>query len=507
MDKMKKTALILMFITIISKVFGFIGEIVLSYFYGASSISDAYLVSLTIPSVLFSLIGVGISTGYIPVYSSIIKEKGKDRGYRFTNNLISFLMIICLILIILTLSFTKEIVLLLASGFTGDTLKLAIAFTRIAILSVGFSGLIYIFNGYLQVNEDFFSPAIMVIPFNIVILFSIIISAKINVIILSLGHTLAIAIQFLLLIPSIYRKSYKYCFTLDKGDKYLKKTLILIIPIIIGSSVHQINRLIDRAFASNITIGGVSAINYAYKLEAFILDVFVMTLVTIMYPMISKMASEKNIEDFKKIISQTMVGISVFVIPASLGGMIFAQPIVELLFGRGAFDSKAIFMTSNALCFYSLGMIANGLREVLLRGFYSLQGIKVPLTNAIIAIGLNTILNLLLYKPLGIGGIALATSIALILSTLLLFISFKRRIGDFGLKTIVLTFFKIIIASGIIAIISKSLYNALEGLIGGNLSLIISVGIGAGIYFIIIIIIKIREVDIIIAGLKGRIKR
>ena len=139
---------------------------------------------------LFSLIGVGISTGYIPVYSSIIKEKGKDRGYRFTNNLISFLMIICLILIILTLSFTKEIVLLLASGFTGDTLKLAIAFTRIAILSVGFSGLIYIFNGYLQVNEDFFSPAIMVIPFNIVILFSIIISAKINVIILSLGHTL-----------------------------------------------------------------------------------------------------------------------------------------------------------------------------------------------------------------------------------------------------------------------------------------------------------------------------
>ena len=123
-----------------------------------------------------------------------------------------------------------------------------------------------------------------------------------------------------------------------------------------------------------------------------------MTLVTIMYPMISKMISEKNIEDFKKIISQTMVGISVFVIPASLGGMIFAQPIVELLFGRGAFDSKAIFMTSNALCFYSLGMIANGLREVLLRGFYSLQGIKVPLTNAIIAIGLNTILNLLLYK-------------------------------------------------------------------------------------------------------------
>ena len=504
---MKKTAFILMLITIISKIFGFVGEIALSYFYGASSISDAYLISLTIPSVIFSLIGVGIGTGYIPVYSNIIKEEGINKGHKFTNNLISFLMILCLILIVLTLSFTKGIVNLLASGFTGETLRLTIIFTRIAILSLGFSGLIYIFNGYLQINGDFFSPAIMVIPFNIVILLSIVISAKTNVVILSMGNTLAIAIQFLLLIPAIYRKNYKYSFILDKEDKYIKKTLFLTIPIIIGASVSQINRLIDRAFASNIAIGGVSAINYAFKLEAFILDVFVMTLVTIMYPMISKMASDKNTEGFKKVISETMVGISLFVIPASLGAIIFAQPIIGLLFGRGAFDARAITMTSSALSFYSMGMIGHGLREVLLRGFYALQGIGVPLTNALIAIGLNTILNFILYKGLGIGGIALATSIAIIFSTLLLFISFRRRIGAFGLKSITLSILKILMASSIMAFVSKLFYNILESYIGSHLSLLSSVGLGAGIYFLLIIMIKIREVDIILRDLKDKLIR
>src|SRR5690554_3886879 len=136
---MKRTAFVMMVITIIAKLFGFAGEIALSYFYGTSSISDAYLISLTIPSVIFSLIGVGISTGYIPIYSNIIKEKSVNYADRFTNNLISFLMVICFIIIIITLIFTEQIVGILASGFTGETLRLTILFTRIAILNLGFT--------------------------------------------------------------------------------------------------------------------------------------------------------------------------------------------------------------------------------------------------------------------------------------------------------------------------------------------------------------------------------
>jgi putative peptidoglycan lipid II flippase len=495
-----------MIITIIAKLFGFAGEIALSYFYGTSSISDAYLISLTIPSVLFSLIGVGISTGYIPVYNNVIKEKGINHADRFTNNLISFLMTLCFIIITLTLIFTKQIVGILASGFTGETLRLTILFTRIAILNLGFTGLVYIFNGYLQINGDFISPAIMVIPLNMTILLSIVISAKTNVVVLSIGNTLSVLLQFLLLIPFIRKKGFRYSFVFDKADKYIKKISYLAVPIIIGASVSQINRLIDRSFASNITIGGVSAINYAFKLDAFIQDIFVMTLATIMYPMISKMAAEKNIEGLKKTIFQTMGGINLFVIPASIGALIFAEPIIILLFGRGAFDSQAISMTSKALFFYSIGMIGYGLREILLRAFYSLQGTKAPLFNALIAIGLNVILNMMFYKYLGISGIALATSISIIFSTLLLFISFRRKVGGFGMKTIGISLIKILIASSIMGLIAKTFYYLLNNYIGGNLSLLLSIGVGAIIYFIIIIFMRIEEVDIMVKALKKKFR-
>ncbi|MFY9440980.1 MAG: lipid II flippase MurJ, partial [Tepidanaerobacteraceae bacterium] len=139
---MKKTALLLMIITIVSKIVGFGREITLSYFYGASNISDAFLISLTIPNVIFSFIGVGISTGYIPLYSEIEQKQGGKEGYRYTNNLVNILLIICTGIIFFGYLFTNQIVKVFASGFEGDTLALAVRFTRISLLGIYFTGLI-----------------------------------------------------------------------------------------------------------------------------------------------------------------------------------------------------------------------------------------------------------------------------------------------------------------------------------------------------------------------------
>lgn len=133
---MKKTAIILMIITILSKIFGFTREIALSYFYGASNISDAFLISLTIPSVIFSFIGTGISTGYIPMYSKIEQKYGEKEGNRYTNNLVNILLILCTVMIIFGLLFTDKIVKIFASGFAGDTLALAVQFTRISLVGI-----------------------------------------------------------------------------------------------------------------------------------------------------------------------------------------------------------------------------------------------------------------------------------------------------------------------------------------------------------------------------------
>lgn len=504
---MKKTALLLMIITIVSKVLGFTREITLSFFYGASAISDAYLISLTIPTVIFSFIGTGISTGFIPMYSKITHQYGEDEGNRYTNNLVNILLGVCTVITIVGVFFTEPIVKLFASGFEGEVLALAIRFTRISLVGIYFTGLIYVFNGFLQIKGNYAAPALIGFPLNIVTILFIIISSKVNTVLLPLGSILAAAAQLLFLIPFLHRKKYKHRFVFNLKDQHIKNMLYLALPIIIGVSVNQINVLVDRTIASQLAVGGISALNYANKLNGFIQGIFVISVSTAMYPLISKMAAEGNYNGLKKSIAEAIGSINLLVIPATIGAIIFAEPVVRLLFGRGAFDQQAISMTSVALLFYSIGMIGFGLREILSRAFYSMQDTKTPMINAAIALTINIVLNIILSRFLGIGGLALATSISAIFCTGLLFLSLRKKIGSFGMKEISISFLKILGASLVMGLIAKLAYNTLLQKISANLALIMSIGIGGLIYFIIIYFMKIDEVDTIISAVKNKLKK
>ena len=157
----EKTAFILMMITILSKVFGFVRDITLSYFYGTTNISDAYLISQTIPTAIFGFIGAGITTGYIPMYTSIEKMKGSEEGNRYTNNLIHILIVLCTVIVVFGFIFTEPLVKLFASGFEGETLQMAVRFTKINLVGIYFTGLISVFTGFLQFKGNYVVPALI----------------------------------------------------------------------------------------------------------------------------------------------------------------------------------------------------------------------------------------------------------------------------------------------------------------------------------------------------------
>lgn len=483
---MKKTAILLMIITIVSKILGFSREIILSYFYGASNISDAYLISLTIPGVIFSFIGAGISTGYIPMYTNIQKQYGEKEGNRFTSNLTNILVIISTLLIIFGLIFTKPLVKLFATGFEGETLNLAVKFTKVSLFGIYFTGLMHIYGGYLRIKRNYLIPASVGFPLNFITIAAIFLSYKTNIVVLGIGTIIAAASQVILLVPFIYKKGYRHRLILDIKDEHIKDMAYIIIPVIIGVSVDQINVLVDRTLASSIAVGGVSALNYADKLNGFVQGLFVIPLATVMYPMISKMAAEGNIDVLNRFVSIVIKLISLLVIPCTIGAMIFAGPVVKLLFGRGAFDPQAISMTTTALFYYSIGMVGFGLRDILLRAFYSLQDTKTPMVNSAIAIAMNIILNLILSKYMGLGGLALATSISTIFCTVLLFISFRKKIGSLDMKNITISLTKTLCASLIMGGIAKLSYEVLFKYISSELSLIVAIVVGAVIYFIIV---------------------
>ena len=506
-ESMKKTALYLMIITVVSKITGFLRDVILSFFYGATAVSDAYIISITITSVLFSLIIAGISTAFIPMYKQIEVESGINAANRFTNNLVNIVLIITTLVVILGVAFSPLLVKIFAVGFSGENLEKTVYFTKISLIGIYFTSLTQLFTGYLQLNGKFIIPAMIGLPFNIIVIITIYISdATSSIFYLAFGNVIAALVQMLFLFPSLWRTRYRYSFYVKLKDKHLKKMSQIVFPIMIGISIDQINLMIDKTLASTIEEGGISALTYASRLNDFVQGIFVLSFVTVMFPYISKMVAQHNTEELKKSINEVISSVIIIVVPASVGIMILAEPIVKLLFGHGHFDKHAIEMTTKALFYYSIGMIGYGIREVLNRTFYSLQDSKTPMFNAGIAVLINIALNILLSRFMGLSGLALATSISALLCSFLLAVHLQKKIGPFGLVKILITLLKVCLASAGMGIIIYLLNLHLED---WNIlfKMIFIVCMGAIVYFLIITLLKIKEAKILASYITNAIQR
>lgn len=512
MSKVAKATIGLMLATIIAKVLGFGRELVLASSYGASMYSDAYLTAMNIPLVLFTIIGTTLGTVLIPMYFEVNSDLGEKKALNFTNNVFNIVIAICIVLAILGLVFTEPLVKVFAMGFEGQTLKVAIDFTRITIIGIVFTGLSYVMTAYLQIKNNFTVPGLISVPKNIIIIASIILSVKYNPYIMIWGTLIGIATEFLFQLPFAIKSGYKYQPYINIKDKYIKKMSWLIGPVLIGVAVNQINTMIDRTLASTLVEGSISALNYANKLNGFVMAMFITSVAAVIYPMLSKLSSEDNKEKFTSSVVQSINSVILLVIPISVGAIVLATPIVKLLFQRGEFDARATSMTAIALIMYSIGMVAFGLRDILGKVFYALQDTKTPMINGAIAMVMNIVLNIILVKYLQLAGLALATSISAIVCIFLLFGSLKKKIGYFGQDKIMKTTIKSIVSAAIMGVVTYFAYDIVSNLLGIGfikeaVSLVISVAIGAITYGILVGVLKVDEINIMTDMVKKKLNR
>ena len=513
MSNLAKSAFWLMVVTMLSKVLGFGREIILGYFYGTSAYSDVYIVAMNIPLVVFSSIGVALVTTFIPLYQEALTSKGEERALKFSNNVMSIVVILSIILGVLGFVFAEPLVKLFAVHYTGEKLALAVKFVRIMIGGVVFIGLSNLMTSYLQIKGDFTIPGMIGFPNNIIIITSIILSAVTgNIYILAIGTLIGMLSQFLFQVPFAIKKGYKFKPTIDFKDEYLKKMLWLVMPVLIGVAVNQINAMVDRSLASGLEDGVITALNNANRLNGFVMGMFIATLGAVIYPTLSKLSTENNKEKFAESVANSVNCVNLLVVPASVGAMILATPVVRILFERGAFNDRSTMLTATALVFYSVGMVGFGLRDILGKVFYSLKDTKTPMINGIIAVVLNIVLNIALVKVMGHGGLALATSLSAIICIILLFISLKKKIGYYGQDKIKSTFIKTVVASLVMGVVTYFVYKFLFGILGLGfiqeaISLGVSIAIGGAIYLALIVVFKVEEVNMAIDMIKKKLKR
>lgn len=510
--KAAKSAAIIMFFTLASKFLGFLREVLIAKKFGSGWETDTYFIAMTATTMMMGMIGTALNTTVIPLFSEIEVRHGKERKIDYMNNVLNVVFFIAIIIMILGWIFSPAIIRVLAKGFEGKQFELAVKLNRIGLPIVLFMGTTYIFKGFLESNESFTAPAAMSLPFNLIYIgFLLTLANKYGIVGLMVASVVAALSQVLIQIPSAKRLGYKYRFKFDLKDRYLEKALILTIPVLIGSAVNDINAIVDKTLASDLAAGSISALTYGNRIKSLVLGVFVTAIATVIFPMISKESSSENMDSLKKIMGYGINIVLIITIPATIGLIILAEPFVRIFFQRGAFDSTATLMTSQAVIFYSIGMVASALKIMLSRVFYSLQDTRTPMVNGIISVGINIGLNFILVRFMEYRGLALATSISAISTSLLLINSLRKKLGDMDIKNYLFCFIKSTIASIVMGIVVYAIYSGLFPMADGKkildlLIFLLSVGIGAVIYFILCYLFKIEEINFIIDKLKMKIK-
>ncbi|AEB75683.1 murein biosynthesis integral membrane protein MurJ [Clostridium botulinum] len=509
--KLARFASQIMIITILSKVMGFWRDALIAKEFGATYQTDAYMMSLTIPSILFGLFGLAITTTFIPMLTKSLKEKGKGNMYEFANTVMNLITLLAIVIGVLGWMFTPQLVKLIAPGYKGDVYNLTIQLTRLSVINVVFISLNSGYTAILQTLDNFVAPSLVGVVMNVFIIGYLLFVKDTTIMGLTIATIIGNGSQILIQIPWLIKNKYKYSWKINFKDPRLKEMMVLILPVLIGIGINQINTFVDNNVASILPKGSVSVLQYANRLNSLVYGIFATSIITVIYPTLAKYINGTEIkEDFKKYLSKAINNINLIMFPATVGIIVLRTNIINVVFKRGAFDENAVNATAIALLFLAIGTGVLGIRDIYNRAFYAIQDTKTPMKNSAIGVFTNVVLDIALVKVMGIGGLTLATTISIIVSTILLAVDLRKKIGNIDAVAVLKTGGKIFTASVIMGlvvyVININVVKFISGNRGQMVSLMLCAAVGCIVYAIAINLFKVEEYNDIKSHLLGKLK-
>ena len=506
MNKTAVHAIIMVLTTILAKVLGFCRELSLAFSYGASNVSDAYVVAFTLPTILFSGLGTAMLTSYISVYTDLQQNRpGEEKPFHDQVITMSFLLSVGFIAVFLALRY--PIVRLFALGFEGAQLDLTVNLSSIMIASLVFLGVGYILQGYLQMKGCFFTVGMVSVPLNIAVIATILLSGE-NYDMLGWGVVIGYAGEFLLVLLVALRRQFCYHPDIAFRNHNIRKFLVMVLPIFLGKTINSINIIIDTSIASLLSEGVVSVLNYGNRITGFVTSVFVVSITTALFPQLSRLSAASDTRQLKHTYRSSCGIIGLFVIPISAGMMMFSKEFVQLLFFRGEFTEFDVQRTGEVVFFYSLGLLFYSIKEVTINVYYALQDTKTPTINSLLAIVLNIVINLLLMRTMEHKGLALATALSSFITTVLLIIQLQRKMGHMGYRYLAGTYLKMIIAAGAMTAATLPFYHWFSTKTTSLLvSLLAAIVVAMIVYFIACLLLRVKELGHVVVAIAERFHR
>ncbi len=447
-----ESASVISFATLCSRLLGFIRDVVIARLFGIYVYAQAFVIAFRIPNLFRDLVGEGATNAaFVPVFSEYTVKHSKEEFWELANAVLNLLLVVLMSVTLLGVICSGVIVRLIAPGFVASPEKLetTIRLTRIVFPYILLISLAAYSMGILNSLKHFAVPAFAPCLLNIsIIVFALVFGEGIKG--LALGVLVGGVLQLAVQVPVLYQKGFRIKFTKQFNHPAVKTIGRLMLPRVLSSSIYQLNNFIDSIFGSLAWIvgeGGVAVLYFSYRLIQFPLGIFSNALSQAILPAFSTQALEDGYGKLRQTLSWGLRATFFVMLPASVGFMVLAKPIVFTLFGGGRFDVYSAEVTANVLLFYSIGLFAYGATKILQSCFFALKDTITPTKVSGLGLLVNIILNSLFMFPLKISGLALATSLSGVNTFLILFIILRKRIGDFKVREIIISFTRILAAS------------------------------------------------------------
>jgi putative peptidoglycan lipid II flippase len=493
--RLARSAVVIGLATMASRVLGLVRDLALAYLFGASHAMDAYTVAFRIPNLLRDLFAEGaMSSAFVPTFTRVLTIEGRAAAWRLGNLVITALMLATGTLVGLGTVFAWPLVSFAAGGFASvpGKLELAVSLARVMFPFLTLVAVAVGCMGMLNSLHRFFIPAFSPAMFNIGTLAAMVVlipafraHAVAPIYAVAVGTLVGGVGQVVVQWPALRREGFRYRPLVDWRDPTLREVLALMGPGTMALAAVQINVLVNTMLATSQGEGAPSWLNFAFRIMYLPMGLFGLSVATAALPTMAGAAARDDRAGMRATLSSALRLMLMLNVPAALGLIALASPIVALLFEHGSFTPQATAATAAALAFYAPGLVGYSALKMAVPTFYALNDSRTPVVVGAASVAFNLLVNLWLVRILGFRGLALGTTISAVFNGGVLLWLLRRRLGGVDGRRVGLAFVKVLAAAvfmaGVAWLTERSLGFVVPGPSLAARLVRVAGGIGAGV--------------------------
>jgi putative peptidoglycan lipid II flippase len=462
------------FATGLSRIAGLIREIVAASYFGVRGPMSAFTIAFQVPNLVRSLFAdSALQAAFVPVFTEQLEKKGKAEAFRVASALVFVIAAGVGLLTALFVLAAPVIMPLFAPGFDQNLTDLTVHLAQILfpiVLLLAFSGLVV---GVLNSFDEFAIPALAPLAWNLAIILTLVLltpafEGQDRIYAYAIGVLIGTVVQFLMPLPWLRRTGFRLVRSFNWRDKRVIRVLKLMFPVTIGLGLINFNLSVDSIFATLISDEAPAAIDKAFRIYMLPQGVFAVALATVIFPTLSRFVARQDHASLRITLARGTRQMLFLLVPTMAALLVLSDPITQVIYQRGEFNGAQTELVSEALFYFAFSLPFAGVNLLLIRTFFSLQRPWTPTLIALANLGLNAGLDALLYKPVGIGGIPLSTAIVSLVTTVALVVILRGRIGGLDARRTLDTGLKIVIASGLLALVTLGARELVDSVVSGS---------------------------------------